>query len=52
MPRWAGLVHQSASYPLTRFSSDEWTSEERERYLAEYARDAEEARREVEALTR
>lgn len=52
MPRWAGLVHQSASYPLTRFSSDEWTSEERERYLAEYARDAEEAHREVDALVR
>jgi len=50
MPRWAGVVHQSASYPLSRFSSDEWSSEERERYLAEYARDADEARRELEAL--
>jgi hypothetical protein len=35
-----------------RFSSDEWSSEERDRYLAEYARDAEAARREVDALTR
>ena len=52
MPRWAGLVHQSVSYPLARFSSDEWSSEERDRYLAEYARDAEAARREVDALTR
>ena len=37
MPRWAGLVLQSGSYPLARFSSDEWSSEERDRYLAEYA---------------
>jgi hypothetical protein len=50
MPRWAGVVHQSASYPLSRFSTDEWSSEERERYLAEYARDADEARQELEAL--
>lgn len=50
MPRWAGVVHQSASYPLARFSTDEWSSEERERYLAEYARDADEARRELDAV--
>ena len=50
MPRWSGVVHQSARYPYERFSSNEWNSEERERYLAEYARDADEARRQVEAL--
>ncbi len=50
MPRWSGVVHQSARYSTERFSSDEWSSEERERYLAEYARDADEARRQVEEL--
>jgi hypothetical protein len=50
MPRQPGVVHTSASYAATRFSPDEWTSEERERYLAEYARDAETARAQVQKL--
>jgi hypothetical protein len=44
MPRWAGVVHQTASYPLSAFSKAEWSSEERDRYLAELARDVERAR--------
>lgn len=52
MRRLAGTVHTSASYALTVFSDAEWTSEERERYLAEYARDTNEAREQVERLQR
>ena len=51
MARQTGVVHTSASYALSRFSSAEWTSEERQRYLAEYGKDAETARRQVEDLS-
>jgi hypothetical protein len=51
MSRQTGVVHTSAVYPLGRFSSAEWTSEERQRYLAEYGKDADTARRQVEDLT-
>jgi hypothetical protein len=52
MRRLAGTVHTSGSYALTAFSDAEWTSEERERYLAEYTRDTDEAREQVERLQR
>lgn len=52
MRRLAGTVHTSGSYALTAFSDAEWSSEERERYLAEYSKDAEEAREQVERLQR
>jgi hypothetical protein len=51
MARQVGVIHTSAVYPLSRFSSAEWTSEERQRYLAEYGKDADTARRQVDALT-
>lgn len=51
MARQAGVVHTSASYPLSRFSAQEWSSEERQRYLAEYGKDAETAKRQVEDLS-
>jgi hypothetical protein len=51
MSRQAGVVHTSSRYNLDRFSSAEWTSEERERYLAEYARDAEQAREQLTRLS-
>jgi hypothetical protein len=47
LTRRIGLVHTSASYQPSQFSSSEWTSEERERYLAEYGRDVKQA---LEAL--
>ena len=50
MARQVGVIHTSAVYPLSRFSSAEWTSEERQRYLAEYGKDADTARRQVEDL--
>jgi len=51
MARQGGVVHVSAMYPRSRFSAQEWTSEERQRYLAEYGNDAETARRKVEDLS-
>jgi hypothetical protein len=51
MPRLAGRVHQSGSYPLAGFSDAEWSSEERERYLAELTRDVQQATDEVDRLT-
>lgn len=50
MPRQNGVVHASQRYARDRFSSAEWTSEERERYLAEYAKDAEEAKRKLQEM--
>lgn len=50
MARRAGVVHSSASYTIDSFSPSEWSSEERSRYLAEYGRDLETARTELERL--
>jgi len=50
MARRSGVVHVSARYALDRFSPAEWSSEERDRYLAEYARDAEQARSQLQGL--
>ncbi|MFZ5545653.1 MAG: hypothetical protein ACOZJZ_19020 [Pseudomonadota bacterium] len=50
MPRLVGRVHTSASYPLASFSPMEWSSEERDRYLAELSRDVEEARLRLKQL--
>lgn len=50
MARRSGVVHVSARYALDRFSPNEWSSEERDRYLAEYARDAEQARQQLQTL--
>lgn len=50
LPRLAGLQHTSKVHPLASFSSDEWASEERERYLAELGKDVAEAERKVQQL--
>jgi hypothetical protein len=50
MPRLEGKVAASKPYPLSRFSDAEWQSEERTRYLAEYARDINAARAELVAF--
>lgn len=39
LPRREGVVHRSASYALKGFSDAEWSSEERNRYLAELGKD-------------
>jgi hypothetical protein len=44
MPRLEGRVHASKSYPLKSFSDAEWQSEERSRYLTEFAKDLNAAR--------
>ncbi len=38
-----GQVHRTQTYPLARFSAEEWQSEERERYVNELSRDVERA---------
>jgi hypothetical protein len=50
MPRQAGEVHASKRYDVNSFSAAEWQSEERARYLAEYGRDVDQARREIDRL--
>ena len=51
MARQPGVIYTSARYNRDRFSPNEWTSEERERYLTEYGKDAETARQQVQDLT-
>ncbi|MDN3578454.1 hypothetical protein QWZ03_16920 [Chitinimonas viridis] len=51
LPRLMGTVHVSKAYSLNGFSADEWTSEERDRYLAEYGRDVDLAQGQVDQLT-
>lgn len=52
MARQNGVVHTSGRYSVDNFSPKEWSSEERERYLAEYANDAEVARQQLARLQR
>lgn len=52
MARQNGVVHTTGRYSVDNFSPKEWTSEERERYLAEYANDAEVARQQLARLQR
>lgn len=52
MPRLGGVVHRTRSYPPAAFSSAEWRSEERDRYLAEYQRDIDRARERLDQLQR
>lgn len=48
LPRRVGTVFVSGHHTLAAFSSAEWASEERSRYLAELSRDVDEARAKVE----
>lgn len=50
MARRGGVVYTSGSYGIDRFSSAEWSSEERDRYLNEYGRDMQEALDRISAL--
>ena len=50
MARLPDVVHTTARYSTDAFSPAEWTSEERERYLAEYGKDAETAKTNVDRL--
>jgi hypothetical protein len=52
MSRRAGVVYASGNYSADSFSPNEWSSEERNRYLAEYGRDLDAARTELERLDR
>jgi hypothetical protein len=46
----SGPIHTTRVYPLEAFSRDEWQSEERQRYLDEFTRDVEKARRHLDEL--
>jgi hypothetical protein len=50
MPRRDGPVHRSANHPLAAFSTAEWESPERQRYLDEYTRDVDEAENQLKDL--
>jgi hypothetical protein len=50
MARRAGVIYTSANYSIDSFSANEWSSEERDRYLTEYGRDLDAARRELDRL--
>lgn len=50
MPRLQGVVHTSKTYALSSFSDADWTSEERERYIAELSRDLADAQKRVDDL--
>lgn len=50
MPRRAGAVHRTGNHPLAAFSSAEWQSEERQRYLDEYTKDVDEAEGQLKNL--
>lgn len=50
MARQPGVVHTTGNYAISRFSSAEWSSEERERYLKEYGQDEQEAAEQLRAL--
>lgn len=50
MPRLEGRVFTSRNHPLKGFSDAEWQSEERSRYLTEFAKDVKLAKNELEAF--
>ncbi len=50
LPRRPGVVHTSALYALSDFSDATWSSEERDRYMAELGRDVTAAQDEVKRL--
>jgi hypothetical protein len=50
LPRRPGVQHTSKSYPLAAFSDATWSSEERDRHLAEFGKDVAEAERKVQQL--
>lgn len=50
LPRRWGLVHETQRYPWASFSTAEWQSQERSRYLTEYERDLRQAQAELDRL--
>jgi hypothetical protein len=46
-----GYVHTTREHPNNVFSSEEWQSEERSRYINEFTKDVDEAQKELDALT-
>lgn len=51
MPRKAEVAYTSAVHAITEFSTTEWTSDVRQRYLAEYSKDVNQAQQNLQQLT-
>lgn len=51
MTSLSGYVYSTQQYAPTAFSEAEWTSEERDRYLAEYGKDLAEAQQHLDELS-
>jgi hypothetical protein len=51
MPRLNGTVHVGARYALASFSDAPWSSEERQRYVAELTRDVQRAQEQIDKLS-
>jgi len=50
LPRRAGVQHTSRVHDIAGFSAEEWTSEEKTRYLTELGKDVSEAERQLQRL--
>jgi len=50
MPRKAHVAYTSAAHAITEFSATEWTSDVRQRYLAEYSKDVSLAQQSLQQL--
>ena len=51
LPRRPGVVHKTGHYSIGSFSDQEWASEERDRYLAEYGRMVDTTKSHLKQLT-
>lgn len=51
MPRWAQTVYTSQPHAITEFADTEWSSEQRQRYLNEYARDVQKIEQSLQGLS-
>jgi hypothetical protein len=52
LPTLAGVVHTTRDYRDQDFSPEEWQSEERQRHLDQFERDAEQAKKELDEATK
>lgn len=50
MPRWPQTAYTSRPHTLSEFADTEWTSEQRQRYLAEFTKDAQVAEQNLQGL--
>lgn len=51
MPRWAQTAYTSQPHAMTEFADTEWSSEQRQRYLNEYALDVQKIEQSLQGLS-